>query len=134
MRDLIEAMARAIEKSLAWDVESDVRASELTREEHRQVATAVLAKQRETHHLAPRTDGDDGELVDWLNVRAAILHASAAWGCDEDGAAMHQAADRITALSAEVERLRGLFAGLAIDADACAVARQYARAALGAKP
>jgi hypothetical protein len=39
-------------------------------------------------------------------------------------------ADRIEALTAENERLRGLFAALAIDPDACAVARQYARAAL----
>ena len=39
--------------------------------------------------------------------------------------------DRIEALTAENERLRGLFAALAIDPDACAVARQYARAALG---
>jgi hypothetical protein len=42
-----------------------------------------------------------------------------------------EAADRIEALNAEVARLRGLFASLAIDADACAVSRQYARAALG---
>lgn len=39
--------------------------------------------------------------------------------------------DRIEALTAENERLRGLFVALAIDPDACAVARQYARAALG---
>lgn len=38
---------------------------------------------------------------------------------------------RIEALTAENERMRGLFAALAIDPDACAVARQYARAALG---
>jgi hypothetical protein len=54
MSNLIEAMARAIEKSLAWDVESDVRASGLTREEQRQVATAALAALRETHHLVPK--------------------------------------------------------------------------------
>jgi hypothetical protein len=68
----------------------------------------------------PRTDGDDGEQPAPYRCKH---------GCERD-----ELMDRITALSAEVERLRGLFAGLAIDADACAVARQYARAALGAKP
>jgi len=41
--DLIEKMARALEKSLAFDVDSDALASELTREEHRLLATAALA-------------------------------------------------------------------------------------------
>lgn len=36
-------------------------------------------------------------------------------------------------LRAEVARLRGLFAQLACDTDACAVSRQYARAALESK-
>ena len=39
--------------------------------------------------------------------------------------------ERVKELEAENERLRGLFAALAIDPDACAVSRQYARAALG---
>ena len=40
----IEAAARAIDRSLAWDVESvDARATELTREEQTKVAHACIA-------------------------------------------------------------------------------------------
>lgn len=41
--ELIEAVARGIEKTLAFEVEGDVRAGELSREEQRKVAQAALA-------------------------------------------------------------------------------------------
>jgi hypothetical protein len=61
-------------------------------------------------HLVPRTDGDDGELVERLLVMAPESGKSLV--CQdrtsaEMNADIRQAADRITALSAEVERLRG---------------------------
>lgn len=40
--DMIEAVARAIEKSLVWDVERDIYASETTIEERRKVARAAI--------------------------------------------------------------------------------------------
>ena len=46
--ELIEAMARAMEKSLVWDVEKDVYAAELTHEERCKVATAALNALRDT--------------------------------------------------------------------------------------
>lgn len=45
---LTEAMALAIEKSLAWDIENDVYAGELTHEERCKVATAALKALRDT--------------------------------------------------------------------------------------
>jgi uncharacterized small protein (DUF1192 family) len=48
---------------------------------------------------APRTDGDDGELVKTLLTLAGM-------NSRVDSVAMRQAAARITALSAEVERLK----------------------------
>jgi hypothetical protein len=130
MSDLIEAMAQA----MALD-SNDYAGPVLQWACWTDSATAALAALRETHHLVPRATGDDGELVERLLNGAAFdvdvgYQGVSAWVNETS----QQAADRITALSAEVERLRGLFAGLAIDADACAVARQYARAALGAKP
>lgn len=41
MDEVIEAMALAMEKSLAWDIENDVYAGEMTHEERRKVATAA---------------------------------------------------------------------------------------------
>ena len=49
--------------------------------------------------VAPRTDGDDGELVDWLKAIAMRQEH------DHPFKVIGQAAARITALSAEVERL-----------------------------
>lgn len=43
MSDLIERVARALERSLAWDVEQDVYAGELTHEERVKVAQAAIA-------------------------------------------------------------------------------------------
>jgi acyl-CoA reductase-like NAD-dependent aldehyde dehydrogenase len=44
MRDaMIEAMRAALDRSLAWDVEGDVRAGELTREEQCKVVAAQIA-------------------------------------------------------------------------------------------
>ena len=41
--EIVEVMARAMERSLAWDVEAGARACEMTCEERRKVATAALA-------------------------------------------------------------------------------------------
>jgi hypothetical protein len=40
---MIEAMRAALDRSLAWDVEGDVRAGELTREEQCKVVAAQIA-------------------------------------------------------------------------------------------
>lgn len=45
----VEAVARAIERSLAFDVDGDARAGELTIEERRKVAQAALAAMEATH-------------------------------------------------------------------------------------
>jgi uncharacterized small protein (DUF1192 family) len=64
-------------------------------------AIAVLRQ-----HLVPRTDGDDGELVARLNY----THEHGIFDAQVAGmlASPKEAADRITALSAEVERLRAV--------------------------
>ena len=59
--------------------------------------------------FTPRTDGDDGELVKDLEEWAESLRMAfkaGDLGTDEPATRMDQAAARITALSAEVERLR----------------------------
>ncbi len=43
MREAVEAMARAIDRQLAFEVDSTVRAHELTRDEQMSVAQAALA-------------------------------------------------------------------------------------------
>jgi len=73
MTDPIEAMAIEIDKTLTLDIESDVLASQLTREEQRKVATAALAVLSETHLIVPKEglvpmgwvklDGNGGWLV-----------------------------------------------------------------------
>ena len=58
--DAVERVARAIEKSLAWDVGMGVRAGQLTREEHRKVATAAIAAMKDTQPaLAAKGTGDE---------------------------------------------------------------------------
>ena len=61
MSDLIERVARALERSLAWDVEQDVYAGELTHEERVKVAQAAIA--------AIEADRAElvAEIVRWLN-------------------------------------------------------------------
>jgi hypothetical protein len=76
---------------------------------------------------APRTDGDDGELVERLRAHSA-------------NALIDQAADRITALSAEVERLHSIPDRLWAEAQdnrwdsGFNYAVKMFRSALGAKP
>jgi uncharacterized small protein (DUF1192 family) len=67
-------------------------------------ATAALAALRKTHHLVPRAAGDDGELVE----RLRYTYEHGIFAAAEKGmlAGADEAADRITALSAEVERLK----------------------------
>ena len=57
---------------------------------------------------APRTDGDDGELVERLRKFERWLYAMDLAGLSEEQPNLNLVADRITALSAEVERLRAV--------------------------
>jgi hypothetical protein len=97
MSDLIEAMAKAIdnvEGPMGFSYEQFCAAA----------ATAALAALRKTHHLVPRAAGDDGELVE----RLRYTYEHGIFAAAENGmlAGADEAADRIEALSAEVERLR----------------------------
>jgi hypothetical protein len=93
---LIEAMARAVSvKRMGTDENWQLYVVD---------QSAALAAQRETHHLIPRAAGDDGELV----KRLRYTYEHGIFVAAENGmlAGADEAADRITALSAEVERLR----------------------------
>jgi hypothetical protein len=143
MSDLIEAMARALLVQ-EFGPDTDKWMSAAIGEEYRRQATAALAALRETHHLVPRTDGDDGELVAYLK-KAAFDAGRDNMGVDDPR--LLKAADRITALSAEVERLgealersRETLNSIACE-DACKITRRVAGEAvdeideaLGAKP
>ena len=57
----IEAAARAIDRALAWDVESvDARATELTREEQTKVAQACIA----AYHAAMEAEVPTEAMID----------------------------------------------------------------------
>jgi uncharacterized protein (DUF2342 family) len=131
MSDLIEAMARAISETggaVDWDHAVTC-------------ATAALAALRETHHLVPRTDGDDGELVEQVkSLRAEMELRFTGTFADNAVNTLDATADRITALSAEVERLTAFIERLTTDVCACGVMPGVTclgcqcKAALGAKP
>jgi hypothetical protein len=101
MSDLIEAMARAVHEHLC---RRDIMQYLDNPEDCEGLATAALAALRETHHLVPRAAGDDGELVE----RLRYTYEHGIFVAAENGmlAGADEAADRIEALSAEVERLR----------------------------
>ena len=91
---LIEAMARAVSvKRMGTDENWQLYVVD---------QSAALAAQRQ--HLIPRATGDDGELVE----RLRYTYEHGIFVAAENGmlAGADEAADRITALSAEVERLR----------------------------
>jgi hypothetical protein len=100
---LIEAMARRLAKDdgANWEAAHfgetpSGETPEEMRDYYRGLATAALAALRKTHHLIPRATGDDGELADlfWRIKEKMPFHHEELLGL----------ADRITALSAEVER------------------------------
>jgi hypothetical protein len=106
MSDLIEAMARGQCASGGYNPDEIMPNGGERWRYYVDLATAALAALRETHHLvpkdsigntdvisAPRTDGDDGELVERLRE----FGPTAATTTDQN--LMDQAADRITALS-----------------------------------
>lgn len=134
MSDLIEAMAVALVNGDWDDLPELHKILALTQ------ARKALAKLRETHHLVPkdRTDGDDGELVERLKLIASELMGRMVVEGVGVNATCHQAADHLTALSAEVERLKALLVrGYVVcdgDDDDAASFRNDARQALGAKP
>jgi hypothetical protein len=57
------------------------------------------------------TDKQIAALLAAAENRAAILHASAAWGSDEDGYIMNRLVDVIEAQVAEIGKLAGLVRG-----------------------
>ena len=57
------------------------------------------------------TDEQITILLDAATRRAAILHASAAWGSDEDGHLMGRLVECITAQTAERDALAGIVRG-----------------------
>ena len=80
---------------------------------------------------------EDKALVKQAAHRAAILHASAAWGSDEDGALINLLIARIEAQAAEIEKLRlhldvalEVLAEEGVCGDECNTCKE-ARAALG---
>jgi hypothetical protein len=100
----------------AWKEAYGAGLSAITASQHKgDDAEAVFARAAEAdaaaiavlrHHLILRTDGDDGELVERLRkMQRAPDGTILPWVVNPDGP---EAAARITALSAEVERLRAV--------------------------
>jgi hypothetical protein len=132
MSDLIEAMARAVHEHLC---RRDIMQYLDNPEDCEGLATAALAALRETHHLVPRATGDDGELVE----RLRYTYEHGIFVAAENGmlAGADEAADRIEALSAEVERLKADGRLLINDCDCIGMKSpmlENFRQALGAKP
>jgi len=69
-------------------------------------------------------------LVERATRRASILHASAAWGSDEDGFLIDRLLDLIETQAREIERLRGALDNIANESSDT-WARDWATAALG---
>lgn len=149
---LIEAMARRLAKDdgANWEAAHfgetpSGETPEEMRDYYRGLATAAVAALRKTHHLIPRAAGDDGELVGRLRKigeRVPVVCPDGIKGClvfhfrVETDPTCAEAADAITALSAEVERLTRLTEAMAtaLENNGHPSTAKSLRAALGAKP